>query len=197
VRVALEQGFLLLARRAHLRFQLRDVVLILRDQSVAIGALLLERPVAEHSGELAQSLNFLASGRPAHAYPFDLDVRSDPWKTDLRPCVRAIVEDLLAGRARAEIADRFHATLVAAGCAAVRVASESLASARRLADAQRPSVVLGGGCFQNPILLDGFERALGGEFEVLRPRAVPPGDGGLALGQALVADALAAVGKEI
>lgn len=50
-------------------------------------------------------------------------------------------------------------------------------------------IVLSGGCFQNPILLDGLERSLAAEGQVIRPQKVPPGDGGLALGQAWVAGA--------
>jgi hydrogenase maturation protein HypF len=162
----------------------------------AIGALLLERPVVGHSGELAQGLNFLASGRPADPYVFDFDLSSRPWTIDLRPCVRALVADLLGGRSHAEIADRFHATLVSAGSAAVRAALEANSLARGLAGTQKPCVVLAGGCFQNALLVDGLECALGQDFEVLRPQAVPPGDGGLALGQALVADALASIVRE-
>jgi hydrogenase maturation protein HypF len=52
-------------------------------------------------------------------------------------------------------------------------------------------VVLAGGCFQNPILLDALESRLGGDTEVLRSMRLPPGDGGLSFGQALVADAVA------
>jgi hydrogenase maturation protein HypF len=52
-------------------------------------------------------------------------------------------------------------------------------------------VVPTGGCFQNPWLAEGLLAALGGEFDVRLQAEVPPGDGGLALGQALVADAVA------
>ena len=52
----------------------------------------------------------------------------------------------------------------------------------------RLPVVLTGGCFQNARLVEGVLARLGGEREVVRHRLVPPGDGGIALGQALVAD---------
>ena len=59
----------------------------------------------------------------------------------------------------------------------------------------RVKVVLGGGCFQNPLLVDGLERRLGGDLQVLRAIELPPGDGGLSLGQAIVADAIASAAK--
>jgi hydrogenase maturation protein HypF len=52
-------------------------------------------------------------------------------------------------------------------------------------------VVLSGGCFQNAFLSERIAAELSGSFEVYLHGHVPPGDGGLALGQALVADAVA------
>jgi hydrogenase maturation protein HypF len=52
------------------------------------------------------------------------------------------------------------------------------------------AVVLSGGCFQNAVLLDATIKALDG-VPVLHHRAVPANDGGLALGQALIAAATA------
>jgi hydrogenase maturation protein HypF len=49
--------------------------------------------------------------------------------------------------------------------------------------------VLTGGCFQNARLAEGLLRGLSGDFQVYLPGEIPPGDGGLALGQAVVADA--------
>ena len=50
-------------------------------------------------------------------------------------------------------------------------------------------IVLTGGCFQNPLLAEGLVHELA-DLAVYLPRAAPPGDGGLALGQALVATCL-------
>jgi len=48
-------------------------------------------------------------------------------------------------------------------------------------------VALGGGVFQNGLLLGSTVRLLEERgFTVLRPRLLPPNDGGLALGQILV-----------
>jgi hydrogenase maturation protein HypF len=48
-------------------------------------------------------------------------------------------------------------------------------------------VVLGGGVFANTVLLESAVHQLEDRrFRVLRPRLLPPNDGGLALGQLLV-----------
>jgi hydrogenase maturation protein HypF len=48
-------------------------------------------------------------------------------------------------------------------------------------------VALGGGCLINRLILDGLISGLGDRgFEVLVPRLLPPGDGGLAYGQAVL-----------
>jgi hydrogenase maturation protein HypF len=159
----------------------------------AVGSLLLQRPTATYSGELAQALNFLATGRPAAAYPFELDDIRSPWQIDLRPAVRALVDDVLDSSPIASVADRFHATLVAAGEMAVR-AGLLAEPAVREAGRGRARVALAGGCFQNAMLLDGLLQRLGRDLDVLRPVELPPGDGGLAFGQALVADAVARSG---
>jgi hydrogenase maturation protein HypF len=49
--------------------------------------------------------------------------------------------------------------------------------------------VLTGGCFQNALLAERVLERLRPDFDVRLHGEVPPGDGGIALGQALVADA--------
>ena len=75
----------------------------------------------------------------------------------------------------------FHATLVAALAEWVTRAAEAL---------DLTTVACGGGCFLNAILARGLRAALDARnLTMLEAQAVPPNDGGLALGQAWVAAA--------
>jgi hydrogenase maturation protein HypF len=100
---------------------------------------------------------------------------------DLREAVREAVEHEAQGASIGEISAAFHNTLADATGALVRHAA---------ADHGKLPVVLSGGCFQNARLAESIRAALAPEFEVWLPREVPPGDGGIALGQAVVADAV-------
>jgi hydrogenase maturation protein HypF len=95
--------------------------------------------------------------------------------------VRAFVDDLRRGVAAPVLSARFHETLVAASVEMVRAAASRHG---------RLPVALSGGCFANARLAEGIARALRPDFDVFLPRRVPAGDGGLALGQAVVADAM-------
>lgn len=144
----------------------------------AAGALGLGRPIARHEAEVATAWMAAARPGPAAPYPFAQE-EGEPPRIDLRPLFRALVDDLLAGQAASRISARFHSTLVAAAVSQVRAATKRYGAL---------PVGLTGGCFQNPHLVRGLRRDLATDgLEVLVHRRVPPNDGGLALGQALVA----------
>ena len=91
--------------------------------------------------------------------------------------IERIATDLHDGTDRSRIAYRFHRSL-----------AELIGQVAQLAG--RTSVVLTGGCFQNRLLVDlARERLAAAGFEVLTHREVPPNDGGLSLGQAVIAAA--------
>ncbi|MFF4974020.1 carbamoyltransferase HypF [Streptomyces sp. NPDC001083] len=102
-----------------------------------------------------------------------------PLLADPAPLFTAIVGDLRAGVAPGVVAARFHravAGLVHRICA--------LARERHGVD----TVALTGGVFANSLLSSACAAALRPDgFTVLRHHLVPPGDGGLALGQLMVA----------
>lgn len=139
-----------------------------------IAALCLQRTTSAYEGELAVAWN-LASAGAASPYPFEIT----GGEVDLRPMIRALVEDLIAGVPVPALSARFHETLVAATVDRVRAA---------VARVGRLPVVLTGGAFHNPLLARGVRDGLR-DLDVRLHGEVPPGDGGIALGQALVADA--------
>ena len=147
----------------------------------AVGSLVLAHAGADFQGELALALEGVARGRRGRAYPFALDREQTPWQLDWRPALRALVSDLLAGHPAHEISQRFHGTLVDAAAALVREASR---------EGEPRTLALSGGCFQNRILVEGLIHTLGAERRILLHARLPAGDGGLAVGQALAADAL-------
>jgi hydrogenase maturation protein HypF len=105
------------------------------------------------------------------------------------PLWMAILDDLSRGAAREIAAARFHKGLISA---LSRVAGD-------LASRHGPrTVVLSGGVFQNRLLLEGVSRTLReAGLTVLTPRRVPANDGGIALGQAVIAAASTIARNEI
>jgi hydrogenase maturation protein HypF len=141
----------------------------------------LGRPQARYEGQVALAWNVVADPSEEGTYYFDLDRRHVPWTLDLRPMVRQIVRDVTNGAKAPSISARFHNTIAAATGAMVRAVAREHGAL---------PVVLTGGCFQNDRLVERVVRELGGEFSLYLHERVPPGDGGIALGQAMVAGAI-------
>jgi len=158
-----------------------------------IAALVGMPPVVTFEGEAAMRLEFLADVARAAPYPFPAVEapapdglapgqrrRANLLELDWRPLVAALLADLARGVAGATIAARFHAACGEGARAVARVVG-----ARRVA--------LSGGCFQNRRLTaEVAERLAADGVEVLLHRQVPANDGGIALGQVMVARARAA-----
>ena len=96
--------------------------------------------------------------------------------------MRDAATDRRHGEPVAAIAAAFHNTIAAATADVVRGAVTRFGAL---------PIVASGGCFQNARLAESIQAALAPEHAVLFQREVPPGDGGIALGQAVIADALA------
>jgi hydrogenase maturation protein HypF len=145
----------------------------------AVASLLDLRQTAQFEGQAAMEIEFLAGDiAGAKPYPFELCDGGNTVQLDWRPMVRAIVHELRSGTPRGHIAARFHQTLI----------GMILAVAGRQG---MKHVVLTGGCFQNMILLEGAAHRLqSAGYAVYWPQLVPPNDGGIALGQAVVAGAM-------
>jgi hydrogenase maturation protein HypF len=148
----------------------------------AFGALLLGRPYASYEGQIALELDGAAEPGERRRYDYTIDQQPSPWQVDLRSAVRAAVFEYLGGESVSRISARIHNTLAAVSVDLVRAAARGTG---------RIPVVLSGGCFQNARLAESILRGLSPEFTVHLHQRVPPGDGGIALGQAVVAAARA------
>jgi hydrogenase maturation protein HypF len=135
---------------------------------------------ATYEGQAAVELELAAEGSASRGYPFRLRPEGEGWVVETRGIIEGVVEDLLAGREIGKISSRFHRTVaevVVAGCKEIREFGGISV------------VALSGGTFQNLLLMEQVVELLTGKgFTVYRHRRVPANDGGLSLGQAVLAD---------
>jgi len=145
-----------------------------------VAALLGVRNRMNYEGQAAIELEGLAErGRVDRLYPGEINRDDETLQLDWLPLIGALLADVLAGVPAADIAATFHHSLAAAATA---VCSEI----RRESGCGR--VVLSGGVFQNRLLSEALVSLLENDgFTVFTHRLVPPNDGGLALGQAMIA----------
>ena len=107
---------------------------------------------------------------------------------DFGPTIRCILQDLAEGVDRGVISAKFHNSVAAA----VETVCRRLRTGNALTN-----VVLSGGVFQNRLLLERcFERLERAGFEVYAHEKVPANDGGISLGQAVIAAARLAGSRE-
>jgi hydrogenase maturation protein HypF len=141
----------------------------------AVASVIGLRQQISFEGQAAIELETIAADGVADAYPFSLAGDT----VDFRPAIERIVGEVRASIPAPVIAARFHNT----------VAEAVVEVCRRLRAEERLNrVCLSGGTFQNMKLL---ARTLAGlqrlDFEVFIHAQIPPNDGGIALGQAVIA----------
>jgi len=136
-----------------------------------------------YEGQGAIALEHVANVAEADAYAIPIIAPSNvedarqpsPLRLDWAPLLDALLADLQRGVERGVLAARFHNALVAMGVAVAQSVGH-------------PQVALSGGCFQNRRLTETLgDRLRAAGFTVLLHRQVPPNDGGVSLGQVMVA----------
>jgi hydrogenase maturation protein HypF len=145
----------------------------------AVAALANLRTEIDYEAQGAIELEELARDRigEPEEYPF----RIEGENIRLADLLAAVIRDARAGLPAGVIGGRFHRTVRSI---AVR-AAEAVRAKRGIR-----RVVLSGGVWQNALLLEATAAALhGAGFEVYTHHRVPTNDGGLALGQAVIASA--------
>ena len=143
------------------------------------------RDAAAYEGQAAIELEALAArcftAQQQAGYGFGFDGGTLYWA----PLWEALLQDIRAGVASAVIAARFHHALAGA----VARTAAGLCGQHAV-----DTVVLSGGVFQNRLLLEQTARLLRERaLVVLAPSRLPANDGGISLGQAVIAAAGAAV----
>jgi hydrogenase maturation protein HypF len=139
----------------------------------------IELEMAMAPSEIASSKT--ASSEEDTAYPMKLVPDDDHWIISTRPLFEALLDDLGRNVPVATISRRFHNGLVE-GFVELATRLQKKTALNR--------VCLSGGTFHNVYLSQRLEARLSeAGFEVFTQKEVPAGDGGLSLGQALVAAA--------
>jgi hydrogenase maturation protein HypF len=133
-------------------------------------------------GQAAMELEMLAAESAESCYAYEWD-KGGHIRIFTAPIIRGVVSDIQNRIPLAEIGAKFHRTLIC-------LFSDICYDIRGECGLNR--VVLSGGCFQNAALLNGMIGSLQEkDFEVFTHEQVPTNDGGISLGQAVVAAAKA------
>jgi hydrogenase maturation protein HypF len=142
----------------------------------ALAALCGLQTVVSFEGQAAMALEFAADKSEPSAYPIPLHCDENRVLiADWEPMLRVILADLVRKLPIGIISARFHNALAELAL--------NIAQSVKL-----NKVVLTGGCFQNALLTERvYNRLHTAGFSVYLHKEVPPGDGGIALGQIYVA----------
>jgi hydrogenase maturation protein HypF len=145
-----------------------------------VSALLGLCPSISYEGQAAMELEMIADPDEKGEYEFFTDREGEKEVIRLRPLIWGVLRDLEGGISSSIISGKFHNTLVRMG----------VTVSQKIRDGGGPEkVTLSGGVFQNRLLLERMKDQLeAAGFKVLVHRQVPCNDGGLSLGQAVIAN---------
>jgi hydrogenase maturation protein HypF len=138
------------------------------------------RNYVSFEGQAAMELEMVAEKKTEASYDYEW-VSDKIYRVMPQPIVCGVARDMEKRRNPAEISAKFHLTLI-------RLFSELCKVIRD--DSGLNRIVLSGGVFQNSIFLTGLIESLEEKgFDVFSHSQVPTNDGGISLGQALIAAA--------
>ena len=145
----------------------------------AVSALVGIRKEIYYEGQAAIELE-MAAGVESRGYPFELEELGDKTLILIEPMFRGIVSDLERGVGVESISSKFHNTIA-------KIILNMCFEIREKSGLDR--VALSGGVFQNHLLLENtFVLLDKNNFKVFTQHRVPPNDGGVALGQVVIAN---------
>ncbi len=145
----------------------------------AAGAILGISPVNGYEGQAGIELEACADKNAHGLYEYCIGEKADMLIMNSLPLWSDMITDINGKLPASTIARKFHATIS-------DMFLKALITGREKTGINR--VVLSGGAFHNQIILsDLINSLLGKGFQVYHQQLVPPGDGGIALGQAVIA----------
>lgn len=147
----------------------------------AVAAIIGLCTVNNFEGQAAMMLEQVAAENETGMYRYNIKDKLDKLDIQFWNTIEDIVADFKKGVEQTTIAAKFHNTVVIAITGAcIKIKSRTLNLA--------PCVCLSGGCFQNILLTRLLKKHLEDNgFRVYTHSLVPPNDGGIALGQAIIA----------
>jgi hydrogenase maturation protein HypF len=136
------------------------------------------RSAVHFEGQAAMELEMAAGEKTEENYDYEW-TSGDVYRILPGPIIRGVVRDIENGVHISQISSKFHQTLV-------KLFSDLCETIRK--ETQLKRIVLSGGVFQNSLLLTGLSEALEKkDFIVFTHRLIPTNDGGISLGQAVIA----------
>ena len=145
----------------------------------AVSSILSVRDEVHYEGQAAIELEMVADFGVKEEYPFHLQKEARPMVIDPKEIVRGVVRDLVKGYPSSKISGKLHRAIA-------RIIVETCDTIRYEKRLNR--VALSGGVFQNMFLLSLVTKGLKESgFEVYTHHLVPTNDGGISLGQAVIA----------
>ena len=150
-----------------------------------VSALLGIRQVITYEGQAAIELEQLADEKTDTRYRFEIKETDGRILISWQGLFKGILQDLLSGTPAKKVSSRFHYSIAIM----TKEVCKRLRERSGLAGPLPTRVALSGGVFQNTFLLRLCEEMLSSEgFEVYIHHRVPTNDGGLSLGQVVIAD---------
>ncbi len=144
----------------------------------AISSLIGVKDNSDYEGQAAMMLEFIADKNIKGIYSFDIlnqSVTDNMMSIDWQPMITEILGEMKIGVPPSHISMKFHNTLANMIFKIAKLSGEI-------------KVLLSGGCFQNVLLLNlTIEILQSNGFQVYWHQRIPPNDGGISLGQAVLA----------
>jgi hydrogenase maturation protein HypF len=136
------------------------------------------RERTNYEGQPAIELEFLAEEKIKGEYEYEITRENDLYIIHPEMIIKGVVNDLIKKERKSKISAKFHNTMA-------RIINDVCSKLRKEYDLD--SVCLSGGVFQNMFLLNRTHALLNkSKFRVFTHHLVPPNDGGISLGQAVI-----------